>query len=292
MVFARRLGKWHLGDLWDKKLPGMSAEKWSVSDPGKHGFDDWMTTQAEASNSMTNCGCFHKNHSHPGRKPNGGYSDLVPLGDHCVVGSGFESDWCYPCTDYFYPNASDPRGVSALSETVKVPGDDSTFLIDRFELFLAKQISAANPWLAHICFHAIHEPHPAMPEFWDMYATPGTNRGDPNYRDPDYLGALTMWDVQIGRLMSMLKEKGVADSTAIFYTADNVPLPLPPPPLPLAPRSPGFLLRDPVRLRHRGVACTRRARTRASSVPTSTTAPATCGSARRPRGRVGSECPA
>ena len=52
----------------------------------KHGFDDWMTTQAEASNSMTNCGCFHKNHSHPGRKPNGGYSDLVPLGDHCVVG--------------------------------------------------------------------------------------------------------------------------------------------------------------------------------------------------------------
>ena len=265
----------------------MSAEKWSVSDPGKHGFDDWMTTQAEASNSMTNCGCFHKNHSHPGRKPNGGYSDLVPLGDHCVVGSGFESDWCYPCTDYFYPNASDPRGVSALSETVKVPGDDSTFLIDRFELFLAKQISAANPWLAHICFHAIHEPHPAMPEFWDMYATPGTNRGDPNYRDPDYLGALTMWDVQIGRLMSTLKEKGVADSTAIFYTADNVP-PAPAHPAPVAP-SPSLA---PVRLRHRGVACTCRARTRASSVRTSTTAPATCGSARPPPGRVGSACPA
>lgn len=213
----------HLGDLWDKKLPGMSAEKWSVSDPGKHGFDDWMTTQAEASNSMTNCGCFPKNHTNPGRKPNGGYDDLRPLGDHCVVGSGFESDWCYPCTDYFYPNTSDPRGVSALSESTKVPGDDSTFLIDRFELFLTKQITAANPWLAHICFHAIHEPHPAMPEFWNMYATPGTNRGDPNYRDPDYLGALTMWDVQIGRLMSMLKEKDVADKTAIFYTAVGLP---------------------------------------------------------------------
>jgi|EP01043_Picozoa_sp_COSAG02_P004727 arylsulfatase A-like enzyme len=200
----------------------MSPEKWSVSDPGKHGFDDWMTTQAEASNSMTNCGCFPKNHTHPGRKPNGGYDDLRPLGDQCVVGSGFKSDWCYPCTDYFYPNASDPRGVSALSESTKVPGDDSTFLIDRFELFLTKQIAAANPWLAHICFHAIHEPHPAMPEFWNMYATPGTNRGDPNYRDPDYLGALTMWDVQIGRLMSMLKEKNVADKTAIFYTAVSV----------------------------------------------------------------------
>jgi hypothetical protein len=84
----------HLGDLWDKKLPGMSAEKLSVSDPGKHGFDDWMTTQAEASNSMTNCGCFPKNHTTPGKKPNGGYGDLRPLGDQCVVGSGFESDWC------------------------------------------------------------------------------------------------------------------------------------------------------------------------------------------------------
>ena len=144
---------------------------------------------------------------------------MRPLGDQCVVGSGFAGDWCYPCTDYFYPNSSDPRGVSALSESTKVPGDDSTFLIDRFELFLTKQIAATNPWLAHICFHAIHEPHPAMPEFWNMYATPGTNRGDPNYRDPDYLGALTMWDVQIGRLMSTLKEKNVADKTAIFYTA-------------------------------------------------------------------------
>jgi hypothetical protein len=94
--------------------------------------------------------------------------------------SGFESDWCYPCTDYFYPNASDPRGVSALSATMKVPGDDSTFLLDRFEIFLGKQIAAANPWLAHICFHAIHEPHPAMPVFWNMYATPGTNRGERN----------------------------------------------------------------------------------------------------------------
>ena len=209
----------HLGDLWDKKLPGMSPEKWSVSDPGKHGFDDWMTTQAEASNSMTNCGCFRTNHTHPGKKPNGGYGDITPHGDQCVVGSGFASDWCYPCTDYFYPNASDPRGVSALSETTKIPGDDSTFLIDRFELFLAKQLAAKNPWLAHICFHAIHEPHPAMPKFWNMYATPGTNRGDPNYRDPDYLGALTMWDDQIGRLMGLLKDQGVAESTAIFYVS-------------------------------------------------------------------------
>ena len=64
-----------------------------------------------------------------------------------------------------------------------------------------------RPWLAHICFHAIHEPHPAMPEFYRDYQ-----------HDPDYLGALTMWDVQVGRLMGLLKDQGVSDHTAIFYT--------------------------------------------------------------------------
>ena len=31
----------------------------------------------------------------------------------------------------------------------------------------------------HLCFHAIHEPHPAMPAFYHQYA-----------KDPDYLGPL------------------------------------------------------------------------------------------------------
>jgi hypothetical protein len=88
--------QWHLGDLWDKKLPGMSPEKWSVSNPGTAGFDEWMTTQAEASNSMTNCGCFPVNHTNPGPKPPSGYRDITPHGDQCVVGGGKPSDWCYP----------------------------------------------------------------------------------------------------------------------------------------------------------------------------------------------------
>jgi len=94
----------------------------------------------------------------------------------------------------------------------KVPGDDSTFLLDRFEEFLKRQVASERPFLAHICFHAIHEPHPAMPEYYHLYA-----------KDPDYLGALTMWDAALGRLMQLLKDEGVADDTIIFYTADNGP---------------------------------------------------------------------
>lgn len=51
-----------------------------------------------------------------------------------------------------------------------------------------------------------------MPQYYDMYA-----------RDPDYLGALTMWDTQLGRLMGLLRTRGVADDTVILYTADNGP---------------------------------------------------------------------
>mmetsp|Transcript_12590 Transcript_12590/g.32198 ORF Transcript_12590/g.32198 Transcript_12590/m.32198 type:complete len:249 (-) Transcript_12590:813-1559(-) len=51
-----------------------------------------------------------------------------------------------------------------------------------------------------------------MPEFYELYS-----------KDPDYLGALTMFDTQLGRLISTLKDRGVYSNTVIFYTADNGP---------------------------------------------------------------------
>lgn len=151
-VYSSICKQWHLGDLWDKHLPGMSPEKWSVSSPGDAGFDEWLSTQAEASNSMPNCGCYPVNHTSPGPKPPAGYSKISPHGDQCVVGGGAPSDWCYPCTNYYYPNASDARLVTDLQE--RVPGDDSAFLVDRFDAFLLRQLAARRPWLAHLCFHA------------------------------------------------------------------------------------------------------------------------------------------
>ena len=198
------LGKWHLGDLWDKKLPGMS-HKYRVSSPGTAGFDQWLATQAEASSSMSNCGCFQVDHADPGPPPPAGYKNhtgcgpyksdtrpcagIRPHGDQCVVGGGVRSNWCYPCTDYYGSNTSDARGVTPLQELgVKEPGDDSDFLIGRFETFLRKTVAAQRPFYAHICLHSIHEPHPAMPEYYALYA-----------KDPDYLGTLTQMDAQFGR---------------------------------------------------------------------------------------------
>lgn len=38
-----------------------------------------------------------------------------------------------------------------------------------------------RPFLAHLCLHSIHEPHPALPEYYNRYTA-----------DPDYLGNTTM----------------------------------------------------------------------------------------------------
>ena len=83
------------------------------------------------------------------------------------------SDWNFPCTDYYEPNSSDPRGVSGLADwrqpENKIAGDDTLFIAARFSRFLADRVADSRPWLAHLCLHSIHEPHPAMPEYWHHY---------------------------------------------------------------------------------------------------------------------------
>ena len=206
------LGKWHLGDLWAKT--NVTGYQGNYSNPGNHGFDRWMLTEAEASSSMSNCGCFPAVHAQPGPKPPSGYPTISPNGDHCVVGGGFASDWAYPCTDYYSPHdPRNPGGPEAVPLGVKVQGDDSQFIVDHFEEFLRDVVDRqSRPFLAHLALHSIHEPHPAMPEYWKLYS-----------KDPDYLGTLTQMDVQIGRILSLLKQHNVYQNTVIFFTADNGP---------------------------------------------------------------------
>ena len=80
--------------------------------------------------------------------------------------------------------------------------------------------------LAHahaLPFHALHGYFSGLKVLFLCVFCVFLNPGDKNWRDPDYLGALTMWDSQVGRLLGLLKEKGVAERTAIFYTTDNGP---------------------------------------------------------------------
>ena len=83
------VGKWHLGNFFPK--PSIAKknfvnDKWPVSHPGMHGFDEWMATEASASSSMCNCGC----------KP-----EWVDDGEGCVIGGGKFQHHSYNCTNYW-----------------------------------------------------------------------------------------------------------------------------------------------------------------------------------------------
>lgn len=103
--------------------------------------------------------------------------------------------------------------------TEKVAGDDAEHIMDVFEPFLEEKAKASTPFLAVLWLHSIHEPHPAMPEYFYAYKDAfGQSAGD-------YLGTITQADVQIGRLRALLRANNVADNTMLWYTTDNGPNP-------------------------------------------------------------------
>ena len=100
----------------------------------------------------------------------------------------------------------------------KETADDSAHIIDRLESFLDRRPAAgAPPFLAVLWLHAIHEPHPALPQFYHAY---NDTFGDPA---GDYLGTLTQTDAQVGRLRALLRSRGIANETLLWYTSDNGP---------------------------------------------------------------------
>lgn len=166
-------------------------------------------------------GCFPiSHHGEEGDKPP--YSDIseiYPYGDECYVGGGYASNWTYPCINYYHANVSDPRNVSDLQH--RIPEDDSMFIIKTFEEFLNNLISSNDSdhdvnkspnFLAHLCMHAIHEPHPSLSQYFNQYE-----------QDADYLGAITQMDHAIGVLIDILKKYHVYDNTFLIFTSDNGP---------------------------------------------------------------------
>jgi hypothetical protein len=158
----------------------------------------------------------------------------------CIVGGGTWEDKALECTNYWFPldlsndthaptrpmcrNESDGAAVLAHdcvgNLTTKIAGDDSEHIMDVFEEFVTRKVSPGpeqSKFLALLWLHTVHEPHPALPQYYHQY---NDTFGDPA---GDYLGTITQMDVQIGRLRQMLKDKGISDNTMVWYTADNGP---------------------------------------------------------------------
>jgi arylsulfatase A-like enzyme len=194
------MGKWHLGDFWDfdpedSQPPGMPG----FSHPGVFGFDTWYATKASAASSTLNCNCYAN-------------------ATNCAAGGGLLGPSKLLCTNYWTntdPTAS-VYATNVSNHTGKEMGDDNEYIVDHFEAWLREHDRGARrPWLGVLWLHTVHVPHPAMPRWFNSVPYPAKNG--------DYQGTIAQMDSQIGRLRLLLKELGIANNTAVFYTSDNGP---------------------------------------------------------------------
>ena len=113
------------------------------------------------------------------------------------------------------PDAASYRHNGAV---VKGPleGDDSRIIMDRAIPFIRAAVSGKKPFLAVIWFHTPHLPIVASKRHRALY--PGSSQ-----KEPDYWGALTAMDEQLGRLRGELRTLGVARDTMLWFTSDNGP---------------------------------------------------------------------
>ena len=209
------IGKWHLGDFWNKAKP---SDPSAFANPGTMGFDEWWATEAQTSTSVPNCGCFPPaNWTKPEPPPHFPVSPPSNFphdkpGEHCIVGGGIYVNESFDCANYWFPNASDVARGGISNWTTKIAGDDGDFLLARFDNFVKRAVAGARPFLIEVANHYIHLPHPAMPAFFQAALPTG---------DPDYTGALAQWDHMVGRLLASLQTHGVANDTLIWITSDK-----------------------------------------------------------------------
>jgi arylsulfatase A-like enzyme len=200
-------GKWHLGSLdvggkdgSDGHLPQMS--------PLDAGYSDFVSTPQCGCSTNTNCGCLH------------------PLSS-CITGhyNSSADHMVFPCQQYFLGGGAVPTADAGGADgsivpygggTEQTPNDDAEFLLDSFEAFLNRSLSSNRPFLACIHFHNVHIPYVATEPFRALY--PGATSNE-----KDYWGGLSMMDAQIGRLRTLLRLRGVAHHTAVFFATDNGP---------------------------------------------------------------------
>ena len=178
----------HIGDL--KKLSG-GSKKWPVSHPGMHGFDRWLVTERSAPTTTINCGCF-------------------PDKSKCINGHYGQPP---VCTNY-YTSSKIEGELEAEKEFID--GDDSNFIVDKFESYLKEVLPTGKPFFVYLPFHTVHHRYVAANGYREMYKGLGAGK-------VDYFGAITAMDDAIGRVRALLREYNVSHNTILWFTSDNGP---------------------------------------------------------------------
>jgi len=74
-----------------------------------------------------------------------------------------------------------------------------------------------EPFFLNVWFHETHEPVAAADEFLNLYAD------ERNLDKRHYYGDVSQMDAAVGKLMKYLDDRGLRDSTLVFFSSDNGP---------------------------------------------------------------------
>ena len=170
--------------------------------------------------ATTNCGCkadwekhcnfgHYKKHSHCSGGPS-------PAGSSVP-------DGC--CFNYWWEDPTAEHGITNL--TWPSPDDDSSYLADSFERFIAGRDSAGHlPFLAQISFHNCHEPFIGTNASREACASGATCRppdaGAAPYGDKelDYYACLNELDRSVGRVLAALDAHGYRNDTLVWFATE------------------------------------------------------------------------
>lgn len=203
-------GKWHLGSFYNdsEKYQGLT------SSPVTHGFGHFNATVEVAPTSTANCMCKDEwkescNFGHYG-KP----THCAPTNTDC-------------CFNYWWDDDTKEHAVTNL--TWQSPDDDTLYLTDSFDRFLAKQKAANAPFLGQISFHNCHMPyigteaHKADCVAGKTCKAPAEGAAPYDAFELDFYACLVELDGAVGRVISTLEKHGYYDETMMWFTTDNGP---------------------------------------------------------------------
>jgi arylsulfatase A len=98
----------------------------------------------------------------------------------------------------------------------RIEGYSSQIVVDEAAAWLRKGRDKSKPFFLYVCFHEPHEPIASDERFTRLYP-----HADPAYSA--HHGNITQMDDAFGRLMKVLADEGLADSTLVWFTSDNGP---------------------------------------------------------------------
>lgn len=91
----------------------------------------------------------------------------------------------------------------------------TTLLTERAEKFIANY-NKPQPFMLSFWYHTVHSPHIGRKDLVDRYKAEGLVG-----RNAEYAAMITALDESVGRVLTSLSDKGIADQTIIIFTSDQ-----------------------------------------------------------------------